>query len=104
MKKCNYTGEVNDQNRSHGQGTYVGKDHRCVGTFKDDSLVKGKLFDESAAGALRYEGEFSGAQTGTLFREDGEVMTGRWGRNRLIDGTVTHPDGTVIKHVNGKVV
>ena len=104
MKKCKYTGEVNDRNGPHGQGTAVDEDGwRYEGTFKDGSLVKGKRFDKS--GALRYEGEWSGGKfhgMGTWFGSDGEVQTGRYERGDLADGTQTYPNGTVRKYVNGK--
>ena len=103
MKKCKFTGEVNDRNGPHGQGTAVGDDgHRYEGTFKDGSLVKGKMFDLS--GALQYEGECSGGKPhgmGTSFYSNGNVWTGRWEKGILVDGTRTFPNGTVRKVVNG---
>ena len=104
MNKCKYTGQVNDRNGPHGQGTAVGENgYRYEGTFKDGSLVKGKMFEPS--GALRYEGEFSGGTLhgmGTFFYLDGDVVTGRFEKGRFVDGTLTSPDGTVRKWVNGK--
>ena len=104
--KCKYTGKVNIQNGPHGQGTAVGEDrYRYVGTYKDGSFAKGKVFYPS--GALYYEGEYSGGKahgTGTLFNPDGEVLTGRWEEGYLYDGTVTYPDGRVRKRVNGNWV
>ena len=61
------------------------------------SLVKGKMFDLS--GAL-YEGEWSRGWPhgmGTAFEPDGRVITGRWEKGLFCDGTVTCPDGRVIK-------
>ena len=105
MGECKYTGQVNDQNGPHGQGTAVDEDgYRCEGTFKDGSFAKGKAFYPS--GALYYEGEYSGGKLhgmGTRFDSDGRVLTGRFEGGLLFDGTaVTCPDGTVGKVVNGK--
>ena len=106
MDKCKYTGGVNIQNGPHGQGTAVGEDGwRYEGIFKDGSLAKGKMFDQS--GALRYEGECSGGKQhgmGTMFLSNGDVCTGRFKEGFLFDGTLTSPDGTVWKVVNGKYV
>ena len=105
MGKCKYTGQVNDQNGPHGQGTAVCEvGYRYEGTFKDGSLAKGKWFNSS--GALRYEGEWSRGERygmGTEFHSDGGVDTGQYERGRLVDGTWTSPDGTTVrKCVNGK--
>ena len=106
MEKCKYTGEVNDRNGPHGQGTAVGEyGYRFEGTFKDGSFIKGKWFRPS--GDLIYEGEWLGGWahgTGTMFGSDGEVHTGRWEVDILQDGTQTYPDGRVEKVVNGKTV
>ena len=106
MKKCKFTGMVNDQNGPHGQGTAVREDgFRYEGTFKDGSLVKGKWFIPS--GALWYEGECSGGERhgmGTLFDPHRNVYKGRFERGNFVDGTMTSPEGRVITVVNGECV
>ena len=106
MNKCKYTGQVNDRNGPHGQGTAVGEDgYRYEGIFKDGSLAKGKWFLSS--GALEYEGECSGGEPhgmGTFFHSNGNVDTGRFEEGILVDGTRTSPNGTVRKVVNGEYV
>ena len=71
--------------------------------FQAGSFVTGKAFRRD--GALLYEGEWKEGRphgTGTQFDRDGEVLTGRWERNELIDGTVAYSSGRVVKVVNGK--
>ena len=104
MGKCKYTGQVNDRNGPHGQGTAVDESGwRYEGIFKDGSLAKGKW--SLSSGALWYEGECSGGERhgmGTRFDPNGDVYTGRFEEGHLVDGTRTSPDGTVIKWVNGR--
>ena len=103
---CQYSGEVNSRDQPHGYGTVVrGDGYRYEGTYQDGSLVTGKEFRSD--GSLEYEGEWKGGWahgTGTWFYRDGTVRTGRWEESRLIDGTITYPDGRVVKVVNGERV
>ena len=128
--KCQYSGKVNSGDQPHGYGTAVESDGwRYEGTYQDGSLVTGKQFRPD--GFLRYEGEFKGGLshgtgkqfrpdgfleyegewkggrihgTGTAFHRNGSVLTGRYEKDELIDGTRTCPDGRVEKYVNGKAV
>ena len=103
---CQYTGQVNTLDQPLGLGTAVREGgYRYEGTFQAGSLVTGKAFWPD--GFLLYEGEFKEGRRhgmGTVFNPDGTVHTGRWEGNDLKDGTLTYPDGRVVKVVNGKAV
>ena len=104
---CQYSGEVNSRDQPHGLGTAVREDGwRYEGTSPGwfpcygEGVQAGRI--PRVRGREWKEGQWHGM--GTRFCPDGTVDTGRWEEDSFKDGTETHPDGRVVKYVNGKRV